>query len=601
MQKWETFDQQILGRLLEEGLTWKRARLFLQTLLIAGVGAVHVRLLKSAHLLKILLITVAYIPPMSVATDSDLISRAIESQKSDLATPTSDADPHSIKSAAQLRGKAQGALLSLVPHNIQYHELVAEGLDPKVLKQLYEGIGIKIPSPPPKKPIKTQFNSSPAQPSKTGKQEIPISAPPTQSKPSASTAEKATEKPLERKEVIARMLAEKAAKKSQPSTAQSSPKGSEAPSPSLAQKQPSAAPVKPKNKAQTDLARQRIEELKKQALLKKTQLKSNLPGAEASGKALESSADSTPVLHPLPVRPPAPQISGTAAIPGLSMTLSKPDSSTQSSSLESRAIPVDSTPVTRATQRKRPRASDFDEPDESDMVPKKYSGQGPYGATERLVIDISEDEDEGEDGDDSIYDDNQDSMDIDTSQGEDSESVAPINSSRPLLQKYPSGTRTSTSTPQGSSRPSEIDHIRQRQLEIQEMHRKIAELELKRKAKLAASRNDSPQTVNETPGGSSSLSASPAVSPVGANEVGTAESASIQGVQNALGSSAINSAAQSNPSDQANDLHDSTPDEVPVQNQALQPHSLNDEGTSTINGLLDLFFSSTNKLYYSRI
>lgn len=526
---------------------------------------------------------------MSVATDSDLISRAIESQKSDLATPTSDADPQSIKSAAQLRGKAQGALLSLVPHNIQYHELVAEGLDPKILKQLYEGIGIKIPSPPPNKSVKTQFNSSPAQSSKTSKQQIPISAPPTQAKSSASTAEKATEKPLERKEVIARMLAEKAAKKSQPSTAQSSPKGSEAPSPSLAQKQPSAAPVKPKNKAQTDLARQRIEELKKQALLKKTQLKSNLPGAEANGKALESSADSMPVLHPLPVRPPAPQLSGTAAIPGLSMTLSKPDSSTQSFSLESRGIPVDSTPVARATQRKRPRASDFDEPDKSDMAPKKYSGQGPYGATERLVIDISEDEDEDEDGDDSIYD-NQDSMDIDTSQGEDSESAAPINSSRPLLQTYPSGTRTSTSTPQGSSRPSEIDHIRQRQLEIQEMHRKIAELELKRKAKLAASRTDSPQTVNETPGGSSSFSASPAVSPVGANEVGTAGSASIQGVQDALGTPAINYAAQSNSSDQANDLHESTPDEAPVQNQALQPHSLNDEGTPTINGLLSLFF-----------
>lgn len=48
---------------------------------------------------------------------------------------------------AQLRIQAQGALLRLAPHNIRYSELVREGINPAVLRQLYEEVGIRVPTP----------------------------------------------------------------------------------------------------------------------------------------------------------------------------------------------------------------------------------------------------------------------------------------------------------------------------------------------------------------------------------------------------------------------------------------------------------------------
>lgn len=68
----------------------------------------------------------------------------------------------------------------------------------------------------------------------------------------------------------------------------------------------------------------------------------------------------------------------------------------------------------------------------------------------------------------------------------------------PSPQKYNSDTGTSTSTPQGTTLPTGPEHMRRRDLEIQAMHRKIAELEQKRQAKLAASRTQSPRTLDES-------------------------------------------------------------------------------------------------------
>ena len=465
---------------------------------------------------------------MSVPADSDLLSRAIEQQKGGAATPNSDFDTPSLKSATQLRVQAQGALLSLVPHNIQYHELVAEGLDPKILKQLYDDVGIKIATPRPEKSTRPISNHASAQSLPTaGKQSNLNPAPTVNTQPPSSASQAAAQKPLERKEerkeLIARMLAEKAAKKSQPSTAQSSPKDSGKLCPSAPIQKPSTAvPVRPKNKAQTDLARQRIEELKRQALLKsqqKSKTPSHPPG-EPNSDSSENLADPAPIQHPLPARPPIPQLPVAAAIPGLSMTDSRPDLDVKALPADQQGIIVDSTPVARVSQRKRPRASDFDEPE---MAPKRHSDRGLFGPADRLVIDISEDE---EDDDDSIYGENDDAMDVDSSPGDESESVPAT--SRPSLQKYPSGTRASTSTPQGSTRPGDNDHIRQRDLEIQAMRRKIAELEQRRKAKLAASRTDSPQTADGTPDGSSaSLGSAVQLSPADADETEYSEPALI--------------------------------------------------------------------------
>ena len=50
------------------------------------------------------------------------------------------------KTSDDLRQLAKGALLSLAPHSIHYAELLKEGIDDKILHQLYEELGIEIPA-----------------------------------------------------------------------------------------------------------------------------------------------------------------------------------------------------------------------------------------------------------------------------------------------------------------------------------------------------------------------------------------------------------------------------------------------------------------------
>ncbi|KAJ5134183.1 hypothetical protein N7526_005548 [Penicillium atrosanguineum] len=452
-----------------------------------------------------------YNPPLSVSADPAVVHRAIEVQKRDATAAASD-DAAPPKSAAQLRIQAQGALLSLAPHNIRYHELIAEGINPAILKRLYEEVGIKITTPQREEPTPTTTasgNSLKASIASPRTIEVPTSEKNQKQTPStvqsiASPASQSDEgKPLERKELIARMLAAKAAKVSEAKIEQT-PTQTSASVASTSSNGTSgkeiAVPVRERNKAQTELARQRIEQLKKQALLKRQQQAEQQAQQQAQqltlpGKSVQDAqfADlSEPVApavqHPLPVRPPVPQSAEPqsaepASIPGLLMTGSQQDSGMQTPVEATPTIVVDSTPVSRATQRKRPRAADFDEPA---AIPKRHSSQAVahHGPAEKLIIDISEDE--------YLYgDDEEDNMDVDSNPDQGASHLVTIETARPLLHKYPS-TRASTSTPQGSYRPGDQEHIRKRESEIEAMHRKIAELEQKRKAKLAASRTQSP-------------------------------------------------------------------------------------------------------------
>lgn len=432
------------------------------------------------------------------------MNRAIELQKQDATTTVSDDSPPS-KSAAQLRVQAQGALLSLAPHNIRYNELVAEGINPAILKQLYEDVGIRIATPQPAKPAivaptEKIATLEPSVQAKTLKERTRLEKNNVPQQPYPSAAPSESGKPMERKELIAKMLAAKAAKASQPSTpkavSEESQPAATAPSPlitpSSEKTKENGAPAKEKNKAQTELARQRIEALKKQALLKSQQRAQQLSQASKEAQPSVPPKPVPAVHHPLPVRPPAPHPSETAAIPGLSLTELKPDVESQTSSTGPAGIAVDATPLARANQRKRPLASDFD--DAGTTQKKHFQAAAPYSGddSDKLIIHISDDE--------SLYgDDEGEDMDVDSSPDQDPAPVTtstPLNIPRPPLQKSLSGTWASTSTPQAPSRPGEQEQMRQKNLEIQALHRKIAELEERRKAKLAASRTQSPRNLD---------------------------------------------------------------------------------------------------------
>ncbi|CAI7603964.1 unnamed protein product [Penicillium glandicola] len=445
-----------------------------------------------------------YNPPLSVSADANMVHHAMQSQRQD--PPVTVPPPQ--KSAAQLRIQAQGALLSLAPHNIRYDELVAEGINPVILKRLYEEVGIKITTssgqgPPicekatvidpvasnglgPSKPVElakiAKENHS------TTKSDLPVPQP---SIPSAPPPTKAG-KPLERKELIARMLAEKAAKAT---SKEASPTGSTKSPPAIptpvdeprsVQKETS---VKEKSKAQTELARQRIEELKRQTLLKTQKL------AQANPPPIQLESPTPAIQHPLPLRPPVPESRHSAGLPGLLMTGLEEEPNESRPSEPVQVVDLDSTPTSRATQRKRPRASDFDEPV---APPKKHFNPiAPrFDPADQLIIAISDDE--------SLYgDDEDDNMELDSSPEQEPVPIVTPTVVKPSVLSIPPATRASTSTPQAPSSLSDQGDIRLKDMEIQAMRRKIAELELRRKSKLAASRTQSPRTLDDS-GASSS-------------------------------------------------------------------------------------------------
>ncbi|KXG49898.1 uncharacterized protein PGRI_058660 [Penicillium griseofulvum] len=446
-----------------------------------------------------------YNPPLSVSADPSIVHHAIQSQRQD--SPATVPPPPAQKSVAQLRIQAQGALLSLAPHNIRYSELVAEGINPVVLRRLYEEVGIKVPTSPAQGPTvpekasaasivaaKELESSKPAElgevvkeSDNTTKPNLPVVHPSVPSVPSSSKSGK----PMERKELIARMLAEKAAKATSKET---SPTGSAKSLPTIPAEE--ARPVqketlaKEKSKAQTELARQRIEELKRQTLLKTQKL------AQANLLPAQSESPAPAIQHPLPVRPPVPESRRSVALPGLLMTRSEEQPNEAVASEAVRTIDVDSTPVSRASQRKRPRASDFDEP----VAPlkKNFNPAAPrFDPADRLIIAISDDEE-------SLYgDDEDDNMELDSSPEQEQAPIVTSTSVKPPIQSNPPVIRASTSTPQAPSSLSDQGDIRLKDLEIQAMRRKIAELELRRKSKLAASRTQSPRNLDDS-GASSS-------------------------------------------------------------------------------------------------
>ncbi|KAJ5470322.1 hypothetical protein N7530_007679 [Penicillium desertorum] len=444
-----------------------------------------------------------YNPPLSVSADESMVHHAMQPQQDPPATVP--APPPQI-SAAQLRIQAQGALLSLAPHNIRYDELVAEGINPIILKRLYEEVGIKVNTSSaqgqrvPEKASaaaavtgKGLGSNKPAEVPQVAKEshsvtkaDLPV---PPSSAPSAAPPPNAG-KPLERKELIARMLAEKAAKAT---SKEASPTGSAKSQPAISvhetrpvQKETA---VKEKSKAQTELARQRIEELKRQTLLKTQK------SAQANRPAVQSEPPAPAIQHPLPLRPPVPESRRPAGLPGLLMAGLEQEPHETPSSESAQMTDVDSTALPRATQRKRPRASDFDEPV---APPKKHFNPAAtrFDPADKLIIAISDDE--------SLYgDDEDDNMELASSPEQEQAPIVTSTIVTPIVQSNPSATRASTATPQAPSSVSDQGDIRLKDLEIQAMRRKIAELELRRKSKLAASRTQSPRTLDDS-GASSS-------------------------------------------------------------------------------------------------
>jgi hypothetical protein len=440
------------------------------------------------------------------------------------------------KSVQEARKQAQNAVLNLLPLKVRFQNFVEEGIDEKVVRTIFDDIGMSQSQAPtkPQSQYSDQSQGATRLKSPTASTGVVVPAPPdatqihprgvtttkidgnnqqvTALKSSTDSASLKLNKGEERKDRIARLLEEKSKKllkSSQPPATQQSIAPSNATSPDVVQQAKSMPIPQLATKIDKDkILRQKMEALQKSREARA--LKSTAKPAVAPPIALPLNGavhqqEQQPQLDiaassvPQPLQPQTqsafsqqqtPQQTIMPSIPGL--FLAGQTGPAQFSM--SQNMPIN--------HRKRPVASDFDS---SALTTTTY--KRPFGHSRNdqpLVIDVS-DEESDEDGAEMELDDP-----VTDNLGLNNQAFNPIKPSMrdlPPLSDFPpkkAFTPASTlSTPpivQNLSRsPAHPEVLKKKELEIEEMRRKIAEAEQRKKAKQIASGSQTPVRKTSTP------------------------------------------------------------------------------------------------------
>lgn len=453
----------------------------------------------------------------------------------------------SFQSLAEAKKEAQKAILRLWPMGVKFQHYIDEGIDEKVVKRLFGDLHLDMSTGKPAQPSVAQ--PQPPKPTEAQKP-IPATSSPATEKQSLQpqngtkpTTSDKMDKAEARKDRIARLLAEKAAKgpapvpvpTAIPTAAPTSVPTAPAVVNPLITANPSGAstpstekPVKSKEEKER-LLRERMEALQK-ARAEKANAHNGLP---SSSMAYGSGA-TTPVVPSQPAAMGAPTGPASAGIPKgpassiptgprgprtslpptvptgprSSMPPTMPSDNTiqiqlrpspgQQPQQDAGPIPglfLSSVPRAPANQHKRPVAADFVA---YDPAPKRAFGQERQDSS--LVIDISDGSDE--------------EMDIEMDM--DSPTEAPLSLPRTnstgqrrlSFSKFPPLTDTlrgqnPSPAPSAQTPPAFLSKKEQELLAkekaIEAMRRKIAEAEAKRKAKQASSGAQTPIPAAATP------------------------------------------------------------------------------------------------------
>ncbi|EXJ79850.1 hypothetical protein A1O3_08135 [Capronia epimyces CBS 606.96] len=279
------------------------------------------------------------------------------------------------KSPTELRQLAKGALLSLVPHSILYKDLVREGVNPQVLRNLYGELGIKVELEETQQarevaqtsslPSTTDVPATSEQPSvdalvqgvgldniqatthvpspQASSKALGLSVLQKNEKPPLPVASDATNAPLapspnlERKDRIAQLLAAKTGRPS-PATTNAIPPANDESSVSMEAGKPvpstnppsTSSPATgtaqaqnlPKARAQTEVVKQRMEQLRREAQAKAETTTLDGAAATATIAGGKSIADSVTISSQAIATYNAPSGESTFIIPGLFMTAS---------------------------------------------------------------------------------------------------------------------------------------------------------------------------------------------------------------------------------------------------------------------------------------
>ncbi|KIX98153.1 uncharacterized protein Z520_06233 [Fonsecaea multimorphosa CBS 102226] len=500
------------------------------------------------------------------------------------------------KSLVELRQLAKGAVLSLVPHKILYADLVKEGINPQVLQELYEELGLRIEAAQSKARDEShgeQHSMVDGNESSTASQRPALQQPqvespkdtatvstvqaishPTRIIPSSTTLgpggiseaiappaildlrnqQPASSPSLERKDRIAQLLAAKtgrptpnptSATLTQPegpkthalttASAESIGDGVPSSSPQPRTMQPSEPVAVPqgasgtKPKAQTELVKQKMEQLKREAQAKTGGNAPEVPTEQAAlGRDVGSDASrmipqvesvtssSATKISTFEIQPSMPSL-----IPGLFMSSNEPsgfDEVTRSvievpmssSGGDGQANPIaeNESPVdppnlqllsSSTVPAKRP--ADADSATMDIPLPKKQNMQQDLQYTPSLPLPEgeadyqSEGEIVEEPGSDAM------AMGSDSEQDMQEDYVPPVlipttaasifNKPTPINQTPATALRTASVSDSGKD-----ELYRAKQSEIEAMRRKIAELEQRNKLKRTRSQIESPSSSN---------------------------------------------------------------------------------------------------------
>jgi hypothetical protein len=452
-----------------------------------------------------------------------------------------------VKSLHDARKEAQHAILNLLPLKVRYHDYLEEGIDEEVVRRQFESLGVPLAPTDllPNKPYGENIINSPSNQSQSAlARKAPFSETFTAPNPQALqvnrghvddnaslhdnltlseyTSSHVTKDSVHkidnlnsvesRKDRIARLLAEKKKKQPSPVVQPDSPVHSASPEASTLNR--AAATSQSAAKADKErLLRQKMEALQKsrEQRAQKAAAKTAIIAPAAIADTAEDNTrepvnQSTSGMQQLSEPPPLKSTSPSQivnkqampSIPGLFLA-----SGPNTSQIPASHIIVSNT-VQNGTQRKRPVASDFDRPSSTASSHKRPFGQNRND--QPLVIDVSDD-----DSDDDDYSE----MEVDhlhLSSGtlhQNSASTAKAKAIRdlPPLSDFPprkpfptpSSTMSTPSAPQPQKTSvSKPEDLHRKELEIQEMKRKIAEAERRKRAKQNSSGSQTPRPNDST-------------------------------------------------------------------------------------------------------
>jgi hypothetical protein len=438
----------------------------------------------------------------------------------------------STKSLHEARKEAQSAILNLWPFKVRFHDYLEEGIDEAVIRRQFESLGMSQAVAP--------IIQSQSQDGGDSSKVIPNAA--TQRAPLGDSTNKPnTEVPLngrvdhvltridsalqeipratntdgklenninaseERKDRIARLLAEKFKKLPSSVMQIDSPTGSASPEAAGVANKASQSTAKADKER---LLRQKMEALQKsrEQRAQKAAAKSvavNTGQQTVNAQTTQPSQVTRPSHEPAPTRStPPPQSTSKQSmpsIPGLFLASTTP------------TVPVHNAApliLQNPNLRKRPVASDFDRPPSAETSYKRPFGQSRND--QPLLIEVSDEESEDEDEGEitatlEVNDSQAVNPTIQPQSGRGTPTTRSIRDLPPLSDFPPrklfpqnAPAINTPPAPQPASRPvvSKPEDLQRKELEILAMKKKIAEAERKKKAKLNMSGSQTPISSN---------------------------------------------------------------------------------------------------------